>query len=62
VIELTMVPRDLYYHEVAYVRQLEAALALYADDKNWKFNGRFDPNSYRFDGVTTAATALVRKR
>ncbi len=25
-LELTTVPRDLYYHEVAYVRRLESAL------------------------------------
>jgi len=39
---LTTVPRDLYYHEVAYVRALEAALApfsrmageLFARNKN----------------------------
>lgn len=26
--ELTTVPRDLYYHEVAYVRSLEAAFVM----------------------------------
>jgi hypothetical protein len=29
--KLVMVPRDLYYHEVAYVRGLEAALRRIAD-------------------------------
>lgn len=33
-IELTTVPRDLYYHEVAYVRGLEAALKLIASFKD----------------------------
>jgi len=30
-IQLTTVPRDLYYHEVAYVRSLEAALKAIAN-------------------------------
>jgi hypothetical protein len=33
-IELTTVPRDLYYHEAAYVRRLEAALTLIAAFKD----------------------------
>lgn len=35
-LELTTVPRDLYYHEVAYVRGLEAALKFYAEPKNYE--------------------------
>lgn len=34
------------------------ALEAFADERNWRFNGRFDPNSPNFDGIKTALRAL----
>ena len=43
----------------AKLESARKALDLYADESNWHFNGRFDPNSSRFNGVRTAQDALT---
>jgi hypothetical protein len=35
------------------------ALEAFADERNWRLGGRFDPNSPNFDGVKTAQEALA---
>jgi hypothetical protein len=42
----------------ARIEQLEAALRLFADDENWRYGRRFDPNGSRFDGTSVARAAL----
>lgn len=34
------------------------ALEAFADERNWRFGGRFDPNSPNFNGIQTAKDAL----
>ncbi|UQD69190.1 hypothetical protein JEY40_24555 [Bradyrhizobium japonicum] len=34
------------------------ALEAFADERNWRHQGRFDPNSPNFNGVQTAKAAL----
>ena len=35
------------------------ALEAFADERNWRFGGRFDPNSPNFNGIQTAKDALL---
>lgn len=39
-------------------RQMVEALRLFADERNWRANGRFDPNSGNFDAIAVANAAL----
>jgi hypothetical protein len=40
------------------IEVLEAALRIFADDENWRYGRRFDPNGSRFDGIEFARAAL----
>ena len=41
------------------IGRLEAALRIFADDENWRFGRRLDPNGSRFDGTSVAQIALA---
>lgn len=43
---------------IGRIEELEAALRFYANEEHWKLNGRCDPNSSRFDGLSIARAAL----
>ena len=43
----------------ARIEALEAALRIFADDENWRYGRRFDPNGSLFDGTELARAALA---
>jgi hypothetical protein len=52
-LEITVVPRNLYYHEVAYVRGLEAKLAKAREALQW-YADNFVVNGSRAAAVLEA--------
>ena len=41
------------------IEALEAALRIFADDDNWRYGRRLDPNGSRFDGIAIAEASLT---
>lgn len=50
---------QLYLDAADEIERLREALAFYADDANYRLNGKCDPNSGNFTGPVTAWAALA---
>lgn len=46
--------------QVERIEALETALTIFADDENWRYGRRLDPNGSRFDGTSIAQIALAK--
>jgi phosphoribosyl-ATP pyrophosphohydrolase len=48
--------------QTAVIEQMQEALGIYADGRSWESESVCDPNSYRFEGLSIARTALAANK